>query len=99
MTTDIMKRTAEWARSAAEAPIVYSAAIEPMMREILQTLANIDFEHDMALEKLELSETDPAFKRKIAKRLDEQHQERRDPYVRLLAELHNRAMPRAALTH
>ena len=99
MTTEIRKRTTDWAWSAAEAPIVYSAAIEPMMREILQTLANIDFEHDMALEKLELSETDPAFKRKIAKRLAEQHQERRDPYVRLLAELHNRAMPRAVLTH
>ena len=67
--------------------------------QILQTLANIDFEHDMALEKLELSETDPAFKRKIAKRLKEQHLERRDPYVRLLADLHNRAMPRAMLTH
>jgi hypothetical protein len=77
-----------------EQPPVYSPDIGPMMHDLLQTLANIDFEYDMSIEKLERSATEPAFKRKIADKLKDQHRERRDPYIRLLAELHNRAMPR-----
>lgn len=78
---------------------MYSPEIGPMMHELLQTLANIDFEHDAVIEKLELSGTDPALKRKIAAKLREQHRERREPYVRLLADLHNRALPRVASAH
>jgi hypothetical protein len=70
-----------------------------MMQDLLRTLANIDFEFDVSIEKLERSETDPAFKRKIAEKLRDQHRERREPYIRLLADLHNRAMPRVASAH
>jgi hypothetical protein len=82
-----------------ERPSMYSPDIEPMMQDLLHTLANIDFEHDAAIEKLELSATDPALKRKIMAKLNEQHRERREPYVQLLADLHNRAMPRVASAH
>ena len=78
---------------------VYSPDIEPMMQDLLQTLANIDFEYDGSVEKLELSATEPAFKRKIAEKLKEQHRERREPYIRLLADLHNRALPRVVSAH
>jgi hypothetical protein len=75
---------------------MYSPEIGPMMQDLLQTLANIDFDHEVMIEKLELSATDPALKRKIGDKLRDQHRERREPYVRLLAELHDRAMPRVA---
>jgi hypothetical protein len=78
---------------------MYSPEIEPMMQDLLSTLANIDFEHDVAMEKLELSATEPALKRRIAAKLSEQHRERREPYLQLLADLHDRAMPRAAAAH
>jgi hypothetical protein len=82
--------------SPTEQPSMYSPEIGPMMQDLLQTLANIDFDHEVMIEKLELSATDPALKRKIGDKLRDQHCERREPYVRLLAELHDRAMPRVA---
>jgi hypothetical protein len=84
---------------SSQQPSFYSPDLGPMMQDLLHTLANIDFEHDAAIEKLELSATDPALKRKIMAKLKAQHCERREPYVKLLAELHNRAMPRVASAH
>jgi hypothetical protein len=86
----------KFAMSQSEQPSMYSPEIGPMMQDLLQTLANIDFEHDVVIEKLEMSATDAALKRKIGEKLREQHRERREPYIRLLADLHNRAMPRVA---
>jgi hypothetical protein len=96
MPSNLHRRGAE---PEFDRPSVYSPDIEPMMQDLLQTLANIDFEYDVSIEKLELSATEPAFKRKIAEKLKEQHRERREPYIRLLADLHNRALPRVVATH
>jgi hypothetical protein len=76
-------------------PRLYAPEIEPMMQDLLRTLANIDFEHDMELDKLERSGTDAALKQKIADKLKERHRERREPYIRHLTELQNRMLPRA----
>jgi hypothetical protein len=70
---------------------VYLPHIQPLMQDLLRTLANIDFEHEIELEKLEASPMDPAFKRQIRERLKERHRERRDPYVHHLAELQAQA--------
>ncbi len=70
---------------------VYLPHIQPLMQDLLRTLANIDFEHEVELEKLDASAVDPAFKRQIRERLKERHRERRDPYVQHLAELQARA--------
>ncbi len=70
---------------------MYLPHIQPLMQDLLRTLANIDFEHEIELEKLEASPMEPAFKRQIRERLKERHRERREPYIQHLAELHSRA--------
>ncbi|HEV2558289.1 MAG TPA: hypothetical protein VGU45_06650 [Microvirga sp.] len=70
---------------------VYLPHIQPLMQDLLRTLANLDFEHEMELERLETSRMDAAFKRQIRERLKERHRERREPYVHHLNELQSRA--------
>jgi hypothetical protein len=70
---------------------MYLPHIQPLMQDLLRTLANIDFEHEIELEKLEASTMEAAFKRQIRERLKERHRERREPYVQHLAELHTQA--------
>ena len=41
-----------------QVPHVTSPTIDSMMREVLHTLGNIDFQHDAELERLEQSSTD-----------------------------------------
>jgi hypothetical protein len=68
-----------------------------MMQEVLRTLADIDFEHDVALRRLEASSADASLKGQLAERLKARHRERREPYARMLTELHARAMRRTGL--
>jgi hypothetical protein len=63
------------------------ARIEGLIEDTRQTLANIDFEHALELEKLEGSATDPMLKRGIEQKLRERHQQRREPYAKLVREL------------
>jgi hypothetical protein len=77
---------------------MYSPHTQPLMQDTLRTLANIDFEHEIELEKLERSNTDKVLKKHIAEKLKEQHRQRREPYIQLLAELHMRATS-ASLFH
>jgi hypothetical protein len=70
---------------------MYLPHLQSMMQDTLRTLANIDFEHEIEIQKLEQSNTDKNLKRQIAARLKERHRERREPYIQLLAELHMRA--------
>jgi len=61
--------------------------IGSLIRDVSQTLANIDFEHDVAIGKLEVSRSSSDQKRFIREKLVAQHHERREPYVALLTEL------------
>ena len=72
-------------------PCQKSTLPSPLMQDLLRTLANIDFEHEIEMEKLEASTMEAAFKRQIRERLKERHRERREPYVQHLAELHTQA--------
>lgn len=65
----------------------YSPDIRNVIQETLRTLANIDFEHQLDFEKLERSNAGPELKQHIARKLRERHQQRREPYLRLVAEL------------
>jgi hypothetical protein len=71
-------------------PTMYSPQIQIAMQEILRTLANIDFEYQLDFEKLDRSNTEREIKQNIARKLRERHQERREPYIRLLFELQAR---------
>ena len=58
-----------------------------MMSEVLNTLRNIDLQHDAELQQLENSSTDEELKNDIRGKLLAKHRERREPYVELLTEL------------
>lgn len=65
----------------------YSPAIDMMMREVLQTLGDIDFQHQVELEKLETTTTDQELKRHIVEKIKAAHRKRREPYVDILTTL------------
>jgi hypothetical protein len=67
---------------------MYSDDIQSMMQDLLRTLANLDFQHEDELDKLERSATDEELKKYIKEKILARHRERREPYVDLLAELH-----------
>jgi hypothetical protein len=73
---------------------LYSSKVQPMMQDVLRRLADIDFEHDVALGRLAESSADAGLKGQLAERLKARHRERREPYVRMLTELHERAIRR-----
>jgi hypothetical protein len=68
-----------------------------MMQDVLRPLAGIDFEHEGAIEQLDRSDTDRAAKRQISGRLNERHQQRREPYLGLPTELRTHAVPKPKL--
>jgi hypothetical protein len=64
-----------------------SPTVGSMMREVLHTLGNIDCEHELELDRLEISNTDQKLKNDIREKLLSRHRERREPYVELLTVL------------
>lgn len=75
-----------------------SPSIDSMMREVLHLLGNIDFEHEVQLQKLESSNTDQELKSHIGKKIRAAHRERREPYLELLVSLRQRQQ-RLSLEH
>ena len=72
--------------------------IETLIEDTRRTLKNIDFEYTLEIEKLEKSGAEKTLKMGIAQKLRERHQERREPYVKLIRELTIRLLaPSAAL--
>jgi hypothetical protein len=64
--------------------------IQPLMQLLLAMLADIDFEHERELEKLRNSAMDARLIATMVGRLEQRHEERRDPYLRDLLNLQNR---------
>ena len=69
-----------------------NARIETLIEDTRRTLKNIDFEYTLEIEKLERSGAEKTLKVTIAQKLRERHQERREPYVKLIRELTIRLM-------
>ena len=63
---------------------MYSPSLDVMMKEVVRTLGNIDFEHEIELEKVETSATAEDLKQYIREKLRATRRERRQPYVDLL---------------
>ena len=66
---------------------MYSPSLNVMMKEVARTLGNIDFEHQVELEKVEKSASAEETKQYIREKLRASHCERRQPYVDLLNQL------------
>lgn len=65
----------------------YSPNLLPMLQTLLSTLADIDFAHECALERLQASAMAEPMKARRAAQLEADHRKRREPWVRQAAEL------------
>jgi hypothetical protein len=88
MTTTIHR---EFSPPREHTPPVYEPDLLRTLQCLLAALADIDFAHECDLEAVRKSTTDEVLKRKILQKLDQQHQERRAPYVDRIAALQQRA--------
>jgi hypothetical protein len=64
-----------------------SPDLQHALRALIDTLVDIDLEHERQREHLSKSSVDPASKHRMLKKLGEQHRQRRDPHVRQLIAL------------
>jgi hypothetical protein len=67
-----------------------------LLQGLLSTLADIDFAYENDLETVRTSAADEAVKQTVINKLQQQHCERRAPYVRQLAVLEKRMRAVAA---
>jgi hypothetical protein len=74
-------------REAYAQYLAHTPTADAMMSEVLNTLKNIDLQHDAELQQLENSGTDDELKNDIRAKLVAKHREKREPYVELLTEL------------
>ena len=58
-----------------------SPDLQHALRALIDTLIDIDLEHERQREDLSKSSVDPAAKHRMLKKLGEQHRQRREPYV------------------
>jgi hypothetical protein len=65
----------------------HAPTADSMISEVLNTLKNIDLQHDAELQQLESSSTADELKNDIRGKLVAKHREKRAPYVELLTEL------------
>jgi hypothetical protein len=68
-----------------------SAELQHALRVLIDTLIDIDVEHERQREDLSRSTLDSASKHRMLKKLGEQHRQRREPHVRQLIALQERA--------
>jgi hypothetical protein len=61
-----------------------SPDLQHALRALIDTLIDIDLEHERQREDLSKSSVDPASKHRLLKKLSEQHRQRREPHVRQL---------------
>jgi hypothetical protein len=66
---------------------MYSPSLDVMIRDVMRTLGNIDFEHALEVDKVERSTAADELKQDVREKLTAAHRERRQPYVELLNQL------------
>jgi hypothetical protein len=64
-----------------------SPTVGSLIKDVSQTLGNIDFEHNLAMMNLDVCRSSDEQKSFIRGKLVAQHRERREPYVTLLSDL------------
>jgi hypothetical protein len=64
---------------------IYPAELQPLLQSLFSTLADIDYAHDCDVERLEKGAGDSLLKEQTKAKLDEEHRQRREPYVQQIA--------------
>jgi hypothetical protein len=68
-------------------PRMYSAKLDSMIRDVLHALGDVDFEHQVDIERIEQSVDTEEIKEYLINKADSEHQLYRQPYVDLLNKL------------
>jgi hypothetical protein len=71
---------------------VYPEDLQPALQHALALLADIDFRFEQERQKLAHWTGPESVKEHLADEIDREHQRAREPYVRMLSELHRRIM-------
>jgi len=69
---------------------MYSPSLQPLLQSLLATLANIDVEYERERDRLSTRTMDGSLKMRVLAKLQQQHRERREPYIRQLSVLQDR---------
>jgi hypothetical protein len=94
-----MLKSAAKAQRAMEAAPVYPDDLEPALQDTLALLANIDAHYDAERERLDVWPGPDSVKARLAAQLVDAHRQEREPYVKRLAELHQRIMSETLYRH
>lgn len=79
-------------RSVAADIDTYPQDLQPALQEALSVLADIDCRYEQQIEQLQHWNGPEAMKERLAEQMEQRHRYEREPYVRLLSELHQRMM-------
>jgi hypothetical protein len=71
-------------------PRMYSPSLQPLLQLLLATLATIDGEYERECGKHRDRTMDVELKMRLLAKLQQQHRERREPYIQQLAVLQDR---------
>jgi hypothetical protein len=69
---------------------IYPSEFTPLLQVLLSTLADIDFAYECDAEVVRSSAADEAIKYRVLAKLAQQHEEKREPYLRQIAALEDR---------
>jgi hypothetical protein len=69
---------------------MYSPSLQPLLQSLLATLADIDVEYERERDRLSSRTMDGSLKTRVLAKLQQQHRERREPYIQHLTVLQER---------
>ena len=74
----------------AALPRIYSPDLKPLLKSLLGTLADIDFEYERECDQISSRTMDMNLKIRLLEKLKQHHRQRREPYLQQLAILQER---------
>ena len=74
-------------------PRFYSPDVQPLLKSLLITLADLDFNYERERERVSTSTKDGNLRFRVLQKLRDQHREQREPYVQHLTMLQQQIVP------
>ncbi len=68
----------------------YSPEVYSVIREVLHTIGDIDYQHEAEIHKADKNSSDEEIKKYIKQKIRAAHQRKRQPYIELLNTLRSR---------
>ena len=71
----------------------YSPGAQPLLQSLLATLADLDFAYERERDRISGSTEAPSVQARALRKLEVEHQERREPYIQHLSLLQEQMLP------